>query len=122
MPEFGSALRGEWMLDPDVAYLNHATVGATPRRVLAHQRELGDEIERNPARFMLRELNDPTGANTSTTRMRLAAAQVARFVGTDSDGFAFVDNITTGANAVLRSFALEPGDELAVTSLGYGGV
>ena len=34
----------------------------------------------------------------------------------------FVDNITTGANAVLRSFPFEPGDEIVVTSLGYGGV
>jgi isopenicillin-N epimerase len=34
----------------------------------------------------------------------------------------FVDNATTGANAVLRSFPLEPGDEIMVTDLGYGGV
>jgi isopenicillin-N epimerase len=33
-----------------------------------------------------------------------------------------VDNATTGANAVLRSFPLEPGDEILVTNLGYGGV
>jgi isopenicillin-N epimerase len=34
----------------------------------------------------------------------------------------FVDNATTGANAVLRSFPLRPGDEILVTDLGYGGV
>ena len=34
----------------------------------------------------------------------------------------FVDNITTGANAVLRSFPFDTGDEIAVTNLGYGGV
>ena len=122
VPSFGRALRSEWLLDPEVTYLNHATVGATPRRVLERQRELTDEIERNPARFMLRELDDSTGANTTTTRLREAAAEVARFVGADADGLCFVDNITTGANAVLRSFPLAPGDEIAVTSLGYGGV
>ncbi|MFN8222355.1 MAG: aminotransferase class V-fold PLP-dependent enzyme [Gaiellales bacterium] len=119
---FGRPLRDEWLLDPDLAYLNHGTVGATPRRVLAHQRELADEIERNPARFMLRELDDPAGHDTTGPRLRQAAAEVASFVGVDADGLCFVDNITTGANAVLRSFPLASGDEIAVTSLGYGAV
>lgn len=119
---FGRALRDEWLLDSELVYLNHGTVGATPRRVLAYQRDLGDEIERNPARFMLRELDDPSGRDTTGPRLRRAAAEVASFVGADADGFCFVDNVTTGANAVLRSFPLEPGDEIAVTSLGYGAV
>jgi isopenicillin-N epimerase len=34
----------------------------------------------------------------------------------------FVDNATTGCNAVLRSFPFEEGDDILVTSLGYGGV
>jgi isopenicillin-N epimerase len=38
------------------------------------------------------------------------------------DDVVFVDNATTGANAVLRSFPLAAGDEILVTDLGYGGV
>ena len=45
-----------WRLDPDFTYLNHGTVGAPPRRVLAAQQALRDEIERQPSRFILREL------------------------------------------------------------------
>jgi isopenicillin-N epimerase len=110
------------MLDPDVTYLNHGTVGATPRRVLAHQRAMTDEIERQPARFMLRELADTHGTMTTPPRLRVAAAAVAEFVGVEGDDLVFVDNITTGANAVLRSFPFTAGDEIAVTNLGYGGV
>ena len=46
-----------WLLDPSFTYLNHGTVGAPPRRVLDKQQAIRDEIERQPSRFMLRELN-----------------------------------------------------------------
>lgn len=118
---FGTHLRDQWMLDPTLAYLNHGTVGAPPRSVLEFQRALIEQIEHNPARFLLRELADWTGAG-APTRIRTALAQVAAFVGCNSDDLVFVDNITAGANAVLRSFPLLPGDEIAVTSLGYGGI
>lgn len=118
---FGTHLRDRWLLDPAVTYLNHGTVGATPRRVLEHQRALVDEIERHPARFMLRELAD-VEADGARSRMREALAHVAAFVGAATDDLVFVDNITEGANAVLRSFPFRAGDEIAVTSLGYGGV
>jgi isopenicillin-N epimerase len=55
-------------------------------------------------------------------RLREAAAAVAAFLGARADDLVFVDNATTGANAVLRSFPLEPGDEILVSDLGYGGV
>jgi isopenicillin-N epimerase len=115
-------MRSEWLLEPDVTYLNHGTVGVTPRRVLAHQRAITDEIERQPARFMLRELADTYGTATTPPRLRVAAAAVADFVGVAAEDLVFVDNITTGANAVLRSFPFNAGDEIAVTNLGYGGV
>ncbi len=124
MPTFGSAIRPEWPLDPDIVYLNHGTVGVTPRRVSAAQQAIRDDIERQPARFMLRELTAATfgGASIARPRMRTAAAAVAEFLGARGEDLVFVDNTTTGANAVLRSFPLEPGDEILVSDLGYGGV
>jgi isopenicillin-N epimerase len=52
----------------------------------------------------------------------VAADAVAAFLGARGDDLVFVDNATTGANAVLRSFPFAPGDEVVVTDLGYGGV
>jgi isopenicillin-N epimerase len=118
---FGPHLRDLWLIDRAVTYLNHGTVGATPKQVLAHQRAIVDEIERHPARFQLRELAD-VHADGSRSRMREAIAHIGEFVGASSDDLAFVDNITEGANAVLRSFPFRPADEIAITSLGYGGV
>lgn len=121
MSEFGAALRDRWSIDPAVTYLNHGTVGAPPRRVLERQREVIEEIERQPARFLLRQLADTSGTG-GPSRMRDAAAAVAAFVGASPQDLVFVDNITEGANAVLRSFPLGAGDEVIVTTLGYGGV
>lgn len=126
MASFGRAFLSEFPLDPSVTYLNHGTVGVTPSRVLAAQQAIRDEIERQPSRFLLRELHAPATSvgmpRVDTPRLRIAAAQVGDFLGARGEDLVFVDNITTGANAVLRSFPFEPGDEVLVTDLGYGGI
>jgi isopenicillin-N epimerase len=120
---FGHSKLELWGLDPAVTYLNHGTVGATPKRVLAAQTALREEIERQPSRFMLREMAAHIGATLiSPPRMRAAAATVADFLGARADDLVFVDNATTGANAVLRSLPLNPDDEILVTDHGYGAV
>lgn len=121
---FGRSWLAEWPLDPAATYLNHGTVGVTPRRVMAVQRALLDETERQPSRFVLRELtaHAPGTWRRPVPRLREAAAVVAAFVGAQASDVVFVDNATTGANAVLRSFPLQAGDEILVTDLGYGGV
>lgn len=121
--QFGRHLIDRFLLDPTVTYLNHGTVGAPPRVVIEHQRALQDEIERQPAQFLLRELADfEANGNPANPHMRVAAEAVADFVGADPDLFGFVENATTGANAVLQSFPFEPGDEILATNLGYGAV
>lgn len=123
MIPFGRALLSQWALDPSATYLNHGTVGATPHRVLLAQQAIRDEIERQPARFLLRELADVRQIPMRRRpRMRVAAEAVAEFLGARGDDLAFVDNATSGANAVLRSLRLAAGDEIVVTDHGYGGV
>ncbi len=118
---FGHAMLEHWLLDPRALYLNHGTVGATPRRVLARQQALRDEMERHPARWMLRELADVRQIRMRMEpRMRTAAREVAVFLGARGEDVAFVDNATAGANAVLHSFPFAPGDEVLVTDFGYG--
>jgi len=120
---FGRGMLAHWTLDPSVTYLNHATVGAVPRRVQARQQALRDEMERQPSRFVLRDVVSMVGAPSSEPgRLRQAAAAVAAFVGARAEDVAFVDNATSGAMAVLHSLPLQAGDEILVTNLGYGGM
>ncbi|HMC17265.1 MAG TPA: aminotransferase class V-fold PLP-dependent enzyme [Albitalea sp.] len=121
--EFGRGMLEHWWLDPHAVYLNHGTVGVTPRRVLEAQQRLRETIERHPARFMTRELMslEPV-APASPTLLRAAAARVGAFLGARGDDIVFVDNASSGINAVLRSQRLRPGDEILLLDHAYGAV
>ncbi len=98
-----------WTLDPEVVFLNHGSYGAVPRVVQELQQELQRELEREPVRFM-------RGRNRRIDRSRNA---VAAFLGADPADVALVTNATHGVNAVLRSQAFRPGDQLLVTDHEY---
>ncbi len=113
MATLGKAVRHEWALDPEFLSVNHGSFGATPRVVLAAQREWQQRMEAQPGRFMRTVLPDA---------LRHAAERLGAFIGADGKDIAFVENATTGCNAVLRSLRLQPGDEIVVLNHGYGAV
>jgi len=121
--EFGRHLLDQWLLDPEVAYLNHGTVGATPKSVLKTQRDWQERIERQPAAVLAREISPLMGAKPRAPgALRAAADRVAAFLGVSGKDLVFVDNATGGVVSVLRSFPLGPGDEIAITDHTYGAV
>ena len=109
-PAWGAASRGAWRLDPGFAYLNHGGFGVTPEAVFASQDRWRARIERNPTHFLTYEVEDA---------MHSAMVPVAKAIGAAAADVVFVENATTGLNAVLRSLDLEPGDEILITSLSY---
>jgi len=111
---YGRALRTLFRLDEAATFLNHGSFGLTPLAVLAAQEALRQEMERQPVLFLSRTNLQP--------RLRAAAAELASFLGAAGEDLAFVDNATTGANAVLRSFPLKPGDEVLITDHTYPAV
>lgn len=120
---FGHAMLEYWSLDPKILYLNHGTVGVTPNTVMQVQQQLRDEIERQPARFMLRELEHHSRTPPAhLPRLRQAANQVAAFFGVEGNDLVFVDNATTGVNAVMRSLKFAKDDEILISDLAYGAV
>jgi isopenicillin-N epimerase len=106
----GTPLRSRWLLDPEVRFLNHGSFGACPRPVLEVQSELRAELEREPVRFLARELEGHLDA---------AKQELGAFLGAPPEDLVPVANATTAVSAVLRSLALGPGDELLVTNHGY---
>ena len=99
-----------WLLDPEIALLNHGSFGATPRPVLAAQAAWRDRMEREPIAFFVRDLEPALDA---------ARAELGAFLHANPDDLAFVPNATTAFNTVIASLRLEPGDELLTTDHGY---
>jgi isopenicillin-N epimerase len=95
--------RSPWLLEPDISFLNHGSFGACPEPVLEAQRAWRDRLEREPVRFLDRELEGHLDA---------ARHDVGTFLGANPDDLAFVPNTTTGVSTILASRRFDPGDEL----------
>ncbi len=104
-------MRNQFLLDPEITFLNHGSFGACPREVLDAQRNWQMEMERNPVEFLGRRSAD------LLFQARMALGQA---LGGRADELVFVPNSTTGVNIVAQSFALQPGDEVLTTNLEYG--
>jgi isopenicillin-N epimerase len=108
------ASRGDfWALHPGAVFLNHGSFGACPRPVLARQDSLRMRLEANPVRFFLRDV---------APRWEQARARVARELIARPEDVVLVPNATFGVTSVLRSLALDPGDQLLTTDHAYNAV
>jgi isopenicillin-N epimerase len=105
----------EWLLDPEVAYLNHGAFGALPRSVWEAATELRLQMERDPADLLIRRLQG------QLDDVRL---QLSQLLHADPSGAVFVANATSGTQTVISSLSpgFEAGDELLTTDHRYGAV
>jgi isopenicillin-N epimerase len=100
-------------LDPDVLHLNHGAFGVAPLAVRRAAAAWRDRAERNPHRFNRVE----AGGLVAAARERAAG-----FLGIDPSRAAWVRNVSEGVSAVLGSLELGSGDELVISTHGYGAV
>ena len=99
-----------WGLDPAVAMLNHGSFGACPLAVLDAQQRLRTQMERQPVRFLTRQIQPLLDQSRQV---------LCDLIGADPAEVVFVSNVTAAVNCVLRGLPLRPGDELLLTDHGY---
>ena len=105
-------LSQQFLLDPEVTFLNHGSFGACPRPVFEDYQRWQLTLERQPVAF----LDSRRGLAKNLLAMREAMA--AEF-GTTSENIAAVTNATGGLNIVAQSIPLSPGDEILTTNHEY---
>ncbi|MBC8523640.1 aminotransferase class V-fold PLP-dependent enzyme [PVC group bacterium] len=102
-----------WMLDPEIAYLNHGSFGARPTEVFDAQVQLKREFERSPIKFLDREGKE---------RVSQARRVISSFLGCRGANLGFVENATTGVACVIQSINLPAGSEIVSTNHVYNGI
>jgi isopenicillin-N epimerase len=106
-----TGLRGEFLLDPEVTFLNHGSFGACPRTVFERYQEWQLELERQPVLFLMRRIEE---------LLADARAALGAYLGADPDDLVFVPNATAGVNIAAWPLGLQAGDEVLSTNLEYG--
>lgn len=112
-------IRAEFMLDPDIHYLNHGSFGACPREVFDDFQDWQSLLEKNPLDYFTRQLKGMFGKQASGP-LEVARDELAQFVGADSQGLIFTPNVTVALNAIAHSIKLYSGDEVLTTDHEYG--
>jgi isopenicillin-N epimerase len=105
------ALRQDFLLDPEVTFLNHGSFGACPCPVFERYQAWQRELELQPVEFLGRR-----------QRQLLAEARHAlgNYLHVNQDEVVYVPNVTTALNIVAQSLPLEAGDEILTTNHEYG--
>jgi isopenicillin-N epimerase len=104
-------LKSQFLLDPDVRFLNFGSFGACPRPVFEDYQRWQLLLEREPVQFIA--VNGPAYLGESLSHL-------AKFVHCAADEIAYVTNPSYGLNIVAKSLGLQPGDEVLTTDLEYG--
>ncbi len=103
-------LKKLWPLDPKIIFLNHGSFGACPTSVIEQQQTLRLEMEREPVRFLHRQLPE---------RLESSRQQLALFLGVKPSNLVFVPNATHGVNTILHSIPWKTNDEIVISNQGY---
>lgn len=101
-------VQNQFMLDPDIIYMNTGTEGSLPRPVYDAYTAALQEFTASPTdgAFLNEELNYYQEINRE---------KVAKFMGAKKDEIVLTGNTTMGVNVVLFGLNLSAGDEIITT-------
>lgn len=104
-------LAEDFMLDPEVVFLNHGSFGACPRPVWEVYQAWQLESERQPVDFF---------ATRAEGLLHNALAPLGEFLRAGQERLTFVSNATVACNMLAHGWPLEPGDEVLANDHEYG--
>ncbi len=105
------SLRSQFLLDPDIVFLNHGSFGACPKPIFEKYQEWQRVLEARPVKFQTEELF----AHLETSRRALG-----EYINCDKDDLVYFPNPTHAVSNMIPSLNLNEGDEVLTTDQEYG--
>jgi len=105
------SIKDQFLLDSEVIFLNHGSFGAVPRVVFDEYRHWQLELEKQPVKFLGRDIFD---------HFREARERLGGYLGANLDNLVYIPNTTFGVNLVARSLDLKEDDEIIISNQEYG--
>lgn len=104
-------MKDQFLLRPDITFLNFGSFGATPKPVFDEYQRFQRELEYEPVQFIV---------NTGPKYLNESKMSLAAYLFCNPDDLVYVPNPTYAVNIVARSIALKAGDEVLSTHIEYG--
>lgn len=104
-------LKDQFLLDPQVIYLNHGSFGACPRPVFEAYQAWQRKLELEPVQFLSVALDH---------RLHVSRQKLGDYIHAPASDIVFIPNATYGVNIIARSLLFQPGDEILTTNHEYG--
>jgi isopenicillin-N epimerase len=106
------SLKDQFLLRPDIHFLNFGSFGATPKPVFEKYQEWQRVLEAEPVQFI---------AFDGYEYLAASRAVLANFLNcADKDDLVYVTNPSFAVNMIAKSFPLAAGDEILATDIEYG--
>lgn len=104
-------LKDQFLLHPDITFLNHGSFGACPRPVFDAYQNWQLKLEAEPIQFITK-----TGAEALNESQKA----LAKYVNCNWKDLVYMTNPSTAMNTVIKSLKLNAGDEILTTDQEYG--
>ena len=104
-------MKGWFLLDPDITFLNHGSYGACSKPVFKEYQDWQKKLEDQPVQFM---------TNQVYSAMEKSRESMSQFVECDEEELVFFQNPTTAVTNVIYNLDLKPGDEVLMSNHEYG--
>ncbi len=104
-------ISNQFILDPDITFLNHGSFGACPKPVFNDYQHWQKKLEQQPVLFSTEIVYE---------QLRQSRTALGDFVGCDEQDLIFFQNPTTAVSNIIFSLDLKPGDEILMSNHEYG--
>jgi isopenicillin-N epimerase len=106
------SLKDQFLLRPDIHFLNFGSFGATPKPVFEKYQDWQRVLEAEPVQFI---------AFDGYEYLAESRAVLAKFLNcADKDDLVYVTNPSFAVNMIAKGFPLAAGDEILATDIEYG--